>query len=112
MISQTYNDGYVQIYEAVDTSEPGYAPKLEYRQVYGLRYAERSIGVTRYYAAAQANERIDAVIRCQRVPVSSLNVAKLPDGNMYRITLVQHPAGVVPASMDLTLRRMDSDATD
>lgn len=108
MNSQTYNSGYLRVYEATDEANPGEAPKPVLKEKYGLRYEERSIGVTRAYLAMQTGNQIDLVLRCPRVPVSSLDIVKPNDGNLYRIDLIQYPADITPESMDLTLRRLDS----
>lgn len=106
---QTYNDGVVRLYRADNAAAPGHAP-MERPVLRGkLRYEDRTVGVTRHYAAMQAHERIDLVLRCPRCPVSALDVAVPNDGRQYRITLVQHPRDVEPPSMDLTLQRLEMD---
>ena len=107
MTSQTYNDGFLKIYEMSTVNLPGMAPKVERRLKYQLRYEERSIGITRAYLAMQSGNRVDLVLRCPRVPVSTLDIAVPNDGLDYRIDINQHPADVVPESMDLQLRRKD-----
>lgn len=106
--TQTFNDGFLTIWAAEDTAAPGDAPKPGLVRKYGLRYAERSIGVTRAYLAMQTGKQIDLVLRCQRVPVDPLDIVIPNDGRKYRIELVQYPADTVPPSMDLTLRRLDA----
>lgn len=107
-MTQTFNDGFLHVYEVTDESLPGDAPKLSLKERCGLRYEERSIGVSRAYLAMQAGKQIDLVLRCPRVPMSALDIVVPNDGKQYRIDLIQYPADVVPASMDLTLRRCDS----
>ena len=104
---QSYGDGLVRIYSVTNEAAPGDAPKGRLAPRHSLRYEERTVGVTRHYAALQANDRIDMVIRCQRVPLSALDIAVPNDGKQYRITLIQKPQGVEPPSMDLTLRRLE-----
>lgn len=108
MIPQTYNSGFLTIYSVEDTAEPGNAPRPGLKKKYGLRYEERSIGVTRAYLAMQTGNTIDLVLRCPRVPVSALDIVVPNDGQKYRVDLIQYPADVVPPSMDLTLRRLES----
>lgn len=104
---QSYNDGEVRIYSVNDARKPGDAPKRCLALKYTLRYEERTVGVVRHYEALRAGERVDMVLRCQRVPVSPLDVAVLSDGTQYVIRMVQHPRDVEPPSMDLTLRRAE-----
>ena len=106
---QSYPDGLVRLYTVENAAAPGDKPREQLALRHSLRYEERTVGVTRHYAAMQANDRVDLVLRCQRVPTSALDVAIPNDGKQYRITLIQHPAGVEPSSMDLTLRRLEMD---
>ena len=99
----------VRLYTVENAAELGDAPKERLTLRHSLRYEERTVGVTRHYAAMQANDRVDMVLRCQRVPVSALDVAIPNDGRQYRITLIQHPKDVEPPCMDLTLRRLEMD---
>lgn len=109
-ISQTYNDGIVIICEVIDVAEPGYAPKEELLPKYKIAYAERQMGVQRYYAAQQNQIQIERVIRVQRgIAVDNQNVAITEDGHQYRIDLVQAVIDVYPPSLDITLARIDHD---
>ena len=109
-ISQTYNDGIVIICEVIDVTEPGYAPKKELLPKYKIAYAERQMGVQRYYAAQQNQIQIERVIRVQRgIAVDNQNVAITEDGHQYRIDLVQAVIDVFPPSLDITLARIDHD---
>lgn len=109
-ISQTYNDGVVIICDVIDVAEPGYAPKEELMPKYKLGYAERQMGVQRYYAAQQNQIQIERVIRVQRgIAVDNQNVAITEDGHQYRIDLVQAVLDVYPPSLDITLARIDHD---
>lgn len=107
-ISQTYNDGIVLICEVVDVAEPGYAPKEELHPKYRVAYAERQMGVQRYYAAAQNQIQIERVIRIQRgISIDSQDVAVTEDEHQYRIDLVQAVMDVFPPSLDVTLAKID-----
>lgn len=107
-ISQTYNDGVVVICEVKDVAEPGYAPKEELVPLYRMPYAERQMGVQRYYAAQQNQIQIERVVRIMRgIDVDSQNVAVTEDGHQYRIDLVQAVMDVYPPSLDLTLAKID-----
>lgn len=110
--TQTFNDGYLRVFRIENTAQPGDAPRPEPVQKYGLRYAERSVGVTRMYQAMQAGQQIDLLLRCPRLPLSPLDIVIPNDGLQYRIESVQYPADVTPECMDLTLRRLDSIDSD
>ncbi len=107
--TQSYCDGVVRIYSAHNAGKPGEAPRPVLRPEVTLRYEERTVGVTRHYEALRAGDRVDLVLRCQRVPVSALEIAIPNDGKQYQITQIQHPRDVEPPCMDLALRRLDKD---
>ena len=106
---QSYSDGLVRIYSVANAAASGNAPKECLTHRCSLRYEERTVGVTRHYAAMQANDRVDRVLRVPLRPVSALDVAVPNDGRQYRITLVQRPRDVEPPCLDLTLRRLELD---
>lgn len=98
---QSFSDGVVSIYEAVAPRTIATQPKRV------LRYHERTVGVTRLYAAAQANAFVSYVLRCPRLrDVSAQDIAIPNDGKQYLITYVQYPEDVQPPVMDLTLEEV------
>lgn len=110
-ITQSYNDGLVTVFEQKDMAEPGYQPRPELTQKVALRYAERRLGIQRYYSAAQSQQRVERVLRVPKSgQVNSQDVAKTEDGRLYRISLVQSVPDVFPPSMDLTLVRIEQSA--
>ena len=62
-ITQRYNDGMLTVYTLTDSAAPGYQPKPELTQKITLRYEERRLGIQRYYAAAQSQQRIERVLQ-------------------------------------------------
>ncbi len=95
--TQTFNDGQVTIYDV----DPGEAKLKEKAK---LRYKERTVGISRYFTALQANAKISYVLRCPRIrSVSTQDIAVPNDGKQYRIVLIQYPEDVEPPVMDLTL---------
>lgn len=105
--TQSFNDGIVKIYRVVDIALPGDMPKEGLILQLTLRYKERTVGLTRYYAALQNNIKVDFVIRCQQVrEVLANDVAILVDENQYRVMQVQYPEDVEPPVMDLTLEKV------
>lgn len=106
---QTFNDGVVEICAVGDISEPGDMPKQGLTIKETLRFHRRTVGIKRYYAAMQASQRVDAVLRCPfRETVSAQDVA-IWKGEQYRVDLVQRPEGIAPPVMDLTLSRLEQD---
>ena len=67
-------------------------------------YDEKTVGVTRAYAAMSANQRIDKLVRVYNtiIPVDAEYVI-LEDGSQYRISLKQMQGDHV----DLTLERLE-----
>lgn len=107
---QTFNDGIVNIYSVENIAEPGNMLKEGLTLKVGpLRYKERTVGMSRYWAAMQTQARIDTVLRIQRVrSVSVQDIAVPNDGEQYKIKQIQYPEDVVPAVIDLSLERIDA----
>lgn len=107
MKTQSYNDGVVSVYTVSDVSQPGEMPVEALTLKEALRYEERTVGLTRFYAALQNNVNIKYVLRCPRIrSVSTQDVAVPVDGKQYKIVQVQYPQDVEPPSMDLTLEEL------
>lgn len=110
-VSQTYNDGVVTIYRVTDSATPGDMPVIDTEQCAVLHYEEQRLGVTRYYAAAQAMAQVERVIRVPRRPgIDAQMLAATEDGRRYRIDLVQTVQDVFPPSLDLTLSKVTHNA--
>ncbi len=107
-ITQPYRDGVVKIYTITDAAKPGYQPKPTPTLVEALLYAERRVGLQRYYSGKQAQVQVERVIRTQARPsVNPQCIAVTEDGTQYGIELVQQLQDVYPPSMDLTLVRIE-----
>lgn len=107
-ITQPYRDGVVRIYTITDTAQPGYQPNPTPTLVETLFYAERRVGLQRYYSGKQAQVQVERVIRTQTRPaVNPQCIAVTEDGTQYGIELVQQLQDVYPPSMDLTLVRIE-----
>lgn len=101
--TQTFNDGIIKIYKVTDTADNGKKPVEKLTLKNTLRFRERTVGITRYYSAMQANKKVDRVIRCQKVQtISTLDRAEI-GGIYYDITQIQYPEDIEPPCMDLTL---------
>lgn len=108
---QSFNDGLVSIYSITNKAEPGKKPvkKLD-KKKYSLRLENRTVGVTRFYAAKQNNERIDLLIRCPfRKDVSTDDMAILQDNTQFEIKQIQYPTDVDIPVMDLSLERIGNE---
>lgn len=105
-VSQSYNDGVVKIYTVTDAAADGGMPVKHETLKYTLLYAEERVGITRYYTAQQYNDDVERLIRVQRVPIGTRDVAETEDGRKYEIGMVQTVEDVYPPSLDLTLTRI------
>lgn len=109
-ITQSYGDGVLTVYAAADTAKPGYAPVVKLTRKATLRYAERRLGIQRYYDALQNQIQVERVLRVPRAGnVTSQDVAITEDGRQYRIDLVQSVDEVYPPSVDLTLSKVEQE---
>ena len=107
-ITQPFNSGIVKIYKTENSAKPGHkvAEQLKNNPV-TLRYDEQRTGVTRYYAAKQANIQIERVLRCPAVPgIDTQDVAITEDGMQYRIEQIQTVDNIWPACIDISLSKI------
>lgn len=106
---QTFNDGVANIYTVCNIAPPGGMPKegLKYK-IGPLRYRERTVGISRFWAAVQMQARIDAVLRMSQIRSVSLHDVVIPiDGQQYKIVQIQYPEDIYPPVMDLSLQRLE-----
>lgn len=106
---QTYNDGICQIYRTGNIAVPGLMPKkgmeLKYKRI---PFEKRTIGVKRHYLAKQENVQLSEVIRIPESDgISPQDICKIGD-TQYAIEQIQRLRDVVPASMDVSLRRLEA----
>lgn len=85
--------GIAEFARAQDESGTGNLPPDTGEAYLYAWYGERTVGMSRYFAAKQANDRIDRMIRIlypreDTVP-SPDDICDLPDGYRYRIVQVQ-----------------------
>ena len=107
-ITESYNDGIVNIYTVQDGAAPGYRPMPVLVLVKRMRYQERYLGINRLYSGRQNQVDIQRIVRVQKVPgVSNQNVAITEDGQQYRIDSVQDVIGAYPPSLALTLATVE-----
>ena len=109
--------GIATIMRRTDNSGTGNRPAAHTEVIYRSPYAERTVGMSRYYTAKQANDRVDLLIRILR-PDDRKTVIHADDrcelssdGMRYRITQAQYirdeDAG--QECIDLSLERIGED---
>ena len=107
-ITQPFNSGVVKIYKTENGAQTGHkAVEQLKKNPVTLRYDEQRTGVTRYYAAKQANIQIERVIRCPKVlGIDSQDVAVTEDGLQYRIEQIQTVDNIWPSCIDISLSKI------
>ena len=111
---QSYSDGVVSLYKVTDLAQPGDLPVEGLVLKQSLRYKERTVGMTRYFAAMQNDIKVDFVIRCPEVrglseKATDILVAILIDSYQYKVIQIQYIEDATPPSMDLSLERVGAD---
>lgn len=110
------DSGTLTVWRGTNASPAGSMPVLKYAQIWGSYYADRTIGIQRYYTAMQHDNRVDAMVRVQRTyelkPADDriiLSPYSHEDGNAYRIIQLQQVLDDdgLPVT-DLTLERDDA----
>lgn len=105
--TQSFNDGVISIYTVSNMAAAGDKPVEGITFKQSLRYAERTVGLIRFYTAMQAGVDIRHVLRCPMLrDISTQDVAIPNDGKQYRIIQIQYPEDADPPVMDLTLQEM------
>lgn len=107
-ISQSYNDGLVDIYRVEDTAKPGYKPAPALILKGTLAFSEQSVGIQRDYLARQNQIQIEKILRVPHgFPVDSQDVAIIRGTDtQYRIDRATKARDVYSPSLDLTLVRV------
>ena len=105
---ESFNDGVCTISSVTNIAAPGKMPVEQHTNKYiGVRYRERTVGMSRFYLAAQTNVRADKLIRLPLLrDVTTQDVVTTEDGARYRIRQLQYPENIDPPVMDLTLERV------
>lgn len=106
---EVFNNGFVEIYQIENVAKKGFEPveKPVLHQKYPFNY--QTIGVKRAYEAAQAQCKLEELIK---IPldraVSTQHIAAI-DGIRYEIKLVQHKQETLPGTTWLSLVRLEAD---
>lgn len=84
------DSGLLTIYSLENVAPAGFKPRQALRAVESDYYEERTVGVTRLYAARGANASIDLLVRIWDTTEAQVNRYVIPEnGNQYRIDAVQ-----------------------
>lgn len=102
-------EGKLTVYSLQNTAEKGRMPKEGLVKVCEEYYGERTIGVTRQYAALGADRRIDMLVRIWRNEAVTPGMYVIPDdGQQYRIDFIQKTTDEDGLKVsDLTLVRLE-----
>ena len=100
------NAGILTIYSLSNIGTAGFMPTEKLDEICTAYYSERTLGVTRVYAALGADQQIDMLVRCYNTPSLPTNAEYviLEDDNQYRISLKQK---IDADTYDLTLVRLE-----
>ncbi len=102
-VSQSFNDGIVQICRTTDGGAAGCRPKQVLKEKFVLRFAEQRLGINRLYQGRQNQVEIARVIRVQKAGEISTQDVAVIGGTQYRIDTVQAVMDVYPPCLDLAL---------
>lgn len=109
-MTQNFGDGVVKIYTVTNSAQPGYQPVPELTLKCKLRYEEQRLGIQRYYSGRQNQVEIERVLRVPRYGgITNQDVAVTEDGRQFRVDMVQNVTDVYPASLDITLAKIEQE---
>lgn len=95
---EAFNDGIVDFY-TVKGNRPD-------RKLLTMRYGEKVVGVTRFYAARAATTSIDLLIRVPQHRGITAEHNAVIGGMRYKIEQVQHIGDTYPPTTVLTLKKL------
>jgi hypothetical protein len=107
--TQQFNDGIANIYTVGNIAQAGNMPKEGLTlKVDSLRYEEKTVGMSRFWAASQEQTKIARLLRLPRIEFIDRADVVIPiDGKQYKIVQVQYPPDTEPQCMDLSLERLE-----
>lgn len=104
---QTFNDGIVSIYTLGNVANEGDMPQEGLTFKTSLRYAERTVGMGRFWTAQQAQAKIDLLLRTSQIREVSTQDIAITNSKQYRIMQIQYPEAT--KVMDMSLERLEQD---
>lgn len=99
----TFGDGVAEICGIVNIAEEGDRPKEKLIVKERLRFENRTVGLQRFFDAAQEKITVSRVISLPLIPAVSTQDVVVISGNQYEIKMKQEKFDTRPASMLLTL---------
>ncbi len=109
-LTQTFNDGVLDIYRVTNIAEAGNMPKDGLKaKIKNIRYSERTVGMGRYWAAMQEHVQITQMVRIQRIEAINVNDVAIIKGKQYKIVQIQYVQDTSPPCMDLSLERLETE---
>lgn len=115
------DDGLITICTLKNTAEDGMMPVEKLQEEFSEYFEEKSIGVTRQYAAKGVNEKIDLLVRIWRAPVSigqyaiisEYELQENEEGDQYRIDNVSNTYNYAGLKVtDVTLSKLEGEYYD
>jgi hypothetical protein len=85
-----FDDGQVEIYKLINTASAGDLPKGGSDYLSAYWYEERTVGITRFYAALKTDVKLEMLIRIWRDKSIDTSMICKIDDTQYRIVQVQH----------------------
>ncbi len=108
--SETFNDGIMTVLSASDGV-------ITSNKFYPIRYGVKTVGVTRFYAAATAGSEIEMMVAVpyntivQQKDLVEIKPYSTGEAKIYRVNMLQ-PKDTAPRSLYLTLVKTDVLYTD
>lgn len=106
-VFETFNDGIAEVYCLKDVSQPGFKPELRPDMYKRFHFKYKTVGVKRFYEAAQSQVRLDELIS---IPIdrniSTQDIVRI-DGTVYEIKQIQHKTETRPDTTLLSLTRTE-----
>lgn len=108
-IVQTYNSGFVDVFDIADGAAVGYQPKVKASHVLRLCYEEQYLGINLVYLSRQNHAEIVKKIRVPKAPVRVFQLVRDQFGQWLEISLIQTADGVTPEALDISLKAVTAD---
>lgn len=86
----TFDDGILTVYDIANSAEPGAKPVPALAEKSKHYFGYDNLGITRHYAALQANQQIAAVVNISGWhDIKVTDVCTLENGGQYTVIMVQ-----------------------
>ena len=108
-ISQVYNGGFVDVFDTADGAQIGYQPKVQASHALRIPYEEQFLGINLVYLSRQNHAEIVKKIRVPKAPVRVFQLMRDQFGQWFEISLIQTVDGVMPESLDISLKAVTAD---